>query len=108
MSGPSHGSPVGDSLWNENDQSSTPAALRDEARRLEQLVLVRVALGEDPRGQGVRGEDDVRVGAADACRRAARRSPGSSCQLSTKRELRAAGERRARAGRGSPRSRARE
>ena len=26
MSGPSHGSPVGDSLWNENDQSSTPAA----------------------------------------------------------------------------------
>ena len=25
MSGPSHGSPVGDSLWNENDQSSTPA-----------------------------------------------------------------------------------
>ena len=25
MSGPSHGSPVGDSLWNENDHSSTPA-----------------------------------------------------------------------------------
>ena len=26
MSGPSQGSPVGDSLWNANDQSSTPAA----------------------------------------------------------------------------------
>ena len=44
MSGPSHGSPVGDSLWNENDQSSTPAAVGDEGGRLEQLVAVGVAL----------------------------------------------------------------
>ena len=35
-------------------------ALGDEARRLEQLVAVRVALVEDPRRQRVRGEDDVR------------------------------------------------
>src|SRR2546423_15295485 len=40
--------------------------LGDESRRLEQLVAVRVAGGEDPRGQGVRREDDVRIRAADA------------------------------------------
>jgi hypothetical protein len=38
----------------------------DELRRLEQLVAVRVAVGEDPGRQRVRREDDVRVGAADA------------------------------------------
>ena len=30
MSGPSHGSPVADSDWNENDQSATPRAVGDE------------------------------------------------------------------------------
>ena len=49
MSGPSHGSPVGDSLWNENVHSCDARALGDEARGLEQLVAVRVALVEDPR-----------------------------------------------------------
>ena len=71
--------------------------LGDEARRLEQLVAVRVAGGDDPRGQRVRREDDVRVGAAHARReeldearlvvpaldeverRAVRRAPSSSC-----------------------------
>ena len=37
-----------------------PGAPRDEPRGLEQLVAVRVALGEDPLGERVRGEDDVR------------------------------------------------
>ena len=66
MSGPSHGSPVGDSLWNENDQSSTPARVGDELRGLEQLVAVWVALVEDARRQRVRGEDDVRARSANA------------------------------------------
>ena len=43
-------------------------ALRHEAAGLQELVLVRVALGEDPLGEAVRGEDDVRVGAAHAVR----------------------------------------
>ena len=60
MSGPSHGSPVGDSLWKAKLQSPTPAALGDETARLEQLVAVRVALVEDARRQRVRREDDVR------------------------------------------------
>ena len=40
--------------------------LRNEPRRLEQLVAVRVARLEDPCRERVRGEDDMRVGAADA------------------------------------------
>ena len=52
MSGRSQGSPVGDSDWYENDQSRERLrALRDSAARLEQLVLVRVALVQDPRRQ---------------------------------------------------------
>ena len=66
MSGPSHGSPVGLSLWKANDQLLDPGALGDEPRGLEELVAVRVAVGEDPRRQAVRGEDDVRVRAAHA------------------------------------------
>src|SRR6266545_8129269 len=42
--------------------------LRDEPRRLEQLVLVRIAVVEGARGQRMRGEDDVRGRAADARR----------------------------------------
>src|SRR5438270_7592086 len=38
----------------------------NETRSLEELVAIRVAGVEDARGQRVRGEDDVRVGAADA------------------------------------------
>ena len=40
--------------------------LRDEATRLEKLSLVGIAELGDPRGQRVRREDGVRVGAADA------------------------------------------
>ena len=40
--------------------------LRDETRGLEKLVSIRVAVGEDPLGQAVRGEDDVGIGSADA------------------------------------------
>ena len=49
MSGPSHGSPVGDSLWKEKLHSVEARRLGDEARGLEQLVAVRVARGDDPR-----------------------------------------------------------
>ena len=45
-----------------------PARSAIEPRRLEQLVLVRIARFEDPRGQRVGGEDDVCVGSADAVR----------------------------------------
>ena len=65
MSGPSHGSPVGLALWNANDQRLEAGALGDQTGRLEQLVPVRVALVEDPRGKAVRGEDHVRVRSAD-------------------------------------------
>ena len=40
----------------------------DERCRLEQLLLVRIALVEDPCGQRMCGEDDVRVGAAHPIR----------------------------------------
>ena len=42
------------------------AALGDERRGLQELVAVGIALGEDPLREAVRGEDDVRVGAAHA------------------------------------------
>ena len=61
MSGPSHGSPVGDSLWKANDHAvAERCPLGDEPRGLEERVVVRVAGLEDPRGKRVRGEDDVR------------------------------------------------
>ena len=41
-------------------------SLRDGRRGFEELILVRVALVEDPCGQGVRGEHDVSLGAADS------------------------------------------
>ena len=97
MSGPSHGSPGrGLALEGEAPLCET-GRLGDEPRRLEQLVAVRVAGLEDPRRQRVRGEDDVRVGAAhpigeqldeaglvvpaldEAELRAAGRAPRSSC-----------------------------
>ena len=43
---------------------STPAASATSRDVSSSSSLVRVALGEDPRGQGVRGEDDVRVESA--------------------------------------------
>ena len=107
MSGPSHGSPVGDSLWNENDQSSSPARSATRRDGLEQLVLVRVALVEDARGEAVRGEDDVRVGAADAVGEELDEARLVVPALDEA-ELGAAGERRPRAAGGSRRSRARE
>ena len=89
MSGPSHGSPVGDSLWKANDhRRRSPRALGDEPGRLEQRVAVRVAGLEDARGERVRGEDDVRIavsGDAGRGRRAARRSPASVPHARTKR-----------------------
>ena len=42
-----------------------PGALGHELRGLEELIPVRIALVEDPRGKAVRGEDDVRVGPAN-------------------------------------------
>ena len=49
MSGPSHGSPVCDSLWNENVHVSDACTLCDELRGLEQLVLVGITGLEDAR-----------------------------------------------------------
>ena len=92
MSGPSHGSPVGDSLWNEKLQVGEARRLGDEPRRLEQLVAVRVAGLEDPRRQRVRGEDDVRVGAADAVGEQLDEA-GLVVPALDEAELRAAGER---------------
>ena len=66
MSGPSHGSPVALSLWKANDQSRDAGALGDQARGLEQLVAVGIAVGEDPLREAVRREDDVGVGPAHA------------------------------------------
>src|SRR5579862_8770314 len=43
--------------------------LGDEPRRLEELVPVRIARVDDPRRQGVGGEDDMGVGAANAVRK---------------------------------------
>ena len=67
MSGPSHGSPVGDSLWYENDQSVDAGARRRRARAVSSSCSSYGSPSlEDARRQAVRGEDDVRVGAADA------------------------------------------
>ncbi len=66
MSGWSHGSPVGDSDWYENDQSARPAACATSGGRLQELVLIGIALVEDAGGEAVRREDDVRLRAADA------------------------------------------
>ena len=66
MSGPSHGSPVVLALWKANDQRSSPARAATSARRLEQLLAVGVAGGQDPLRQRVRGEDHPGVGAAHA------------------------------------------
>ena len=78
MSGPSQGSPVGDWLWKENVHSCDPGALGDEARGLEQLVSVGIALVEDPGGQRVRGEDDVLLPVRlEPLPRAASTNPGS-------------------------------
>ena len=77
--------------------------LGDEPRRLEQLVLVGVALVEDPRRQRVGREDDVGVGAPNAARRAGRRTRARrpSARRSGSRRGR---RRRRRAGRGTARS----
>ena len=67
MSGPSHGSPVGDSLWNENDQSSSARALARRAGAVSSSWSLYGSPSSRIRaGRRVRGEDDVRVGAADA------------------------------------------
>ncbi len=77
--------------------------LGDEPRRLEQLVAIRVAGLEDPRGQRVRGEDDVRVGAADPVGEQLDEA-GLVVPALDEVELRAAGERCARSACGSRRS----
>ena len=61
MSGPSHCSPVGDSLWKAKRPLVRAGPLGDEAGGLEQLVAVRIVLVEDARRERVRGEDDVLV-----------------------------------------------
>ena len=90
MSGSSHGSPVGDCTGSRSTSLEPAASATGERSR--EAVLVRVALVEDARGQRVRREDDVRSRAAEAVRQSST-SAGSSCQLSTKSELRAVGER---------------
>jgi len=62
MSGPSQGSPVALALERPRLGSR---ALGDQARGLEQLVLVGVALGKDTLREAVRREDYVGVGASD-------------------------------------------
>ena len=77
--------------------------LGDEAGRLEQLVLVGVAVGEDPGRQRVGREDDVRVGAPNAVgdqRRRTRARRPSARRSGSRRGRR----RRRRAARGSARS----
>ena len=94
MSGPSHGSPVGDSLWNENDQSSTPASSATSAEvssswsrygspisRMragsEWAVKTTCAVGAaDPVGEERRRSRGRR---ASSRRRRARRRPSSAC-----------------------------
>ena len=63
MSGPSQGTPVGDSDWNENDHSST-AARSATSREVSSSSAFVVAASLD--GEAVRREDDVRVGPAHA------------------------------------------
>jgi hypothetical protein len=48
MSGPSQGSPVALALWNAKRPIGQSGALGDEARGLEQLVAVGVAVPQDP------------------------------------------------------------
>ena len=72
---------------------SSARALGDEARRLQQLVLVRVALGEDPRRQRVRGEDDVRVAFRARGRRGTSTNAGLVVPALDEAQLRAAVER---------------
>ena len=107
MSGPSHGSPVGDSLWKEKLQAPRPRRLGDEPRRLEQLVAVRIARLEDSRRQRVRREDDVRVGAADAIGEQLHEA-GLVVPALDEAQLSAAARAHARAAPGSPQSRATE
>ena len=80
--------------------------LGDEPRRLEQLLLVRVAARSRMRAGS---ECAVKTTCASVPRISAASSstkPGSSCQLSTKREARRGRRALARAARGSPGSRA--
>ena len=93
MSGPSHGSPVGDSLWKENDQSVDPGRLGHEARRLEQLVAVGIALVEDPGRQRVGGEDDVLVFLRHKPLREQRDEAGLVAPALDEAQVRAAGDR---------------
>ena len=62
MSGPSHGTPVGDSDWNENDHLSPSAARSATAEDVSSSCSSYVAGAFD--GEAVRGEDDVRIGPA--------------------------------------------
>src|SRR6266508_3853024 len=84
MSGPSHGSPVGDSLWNENDQSLTSAASATSRE-----VSSSCSLYGSPRSRIRAGSEcAVNTTCASVPRiLSASRStkPLSSCQLSTKR-----------------------
>ena len=78
--------------------------LGDESRRLEQLVAVRVALGEDPLRQAVGREDDVRVRRRPRARPGARRTARGRAS-SRRRSARLGRRAPARAGRGTRRSR---
>ena len=87
MSGPSQGSPVGEALWKENDQSRDAGALGDEPRRLEQLVHV----GSPASTIRLGSECAVKTTCASSRPRARSASraikPGSVPQRSTKRSL---------------------
>ena len=85
--------------------SRRSAPLRDEARRLVELALVRVAVVEDPRGEAVRREDDVRRRAAELVGEDATK-PGVVVPALDDAQLARARPAPARADAGSPRSRA--
>ena len=103
MSGPSHGTPVGDSDWNENDQSPRPRARR-RAGTSRAAGPRRVAVAEDSAGRLCA----VKTTCASVPRTRSARSvdePGLVVPALDERELRAAGERLLDSA-GSPRSRA--
>ena len=102
MSGPSHGSPVGDSLWNENHQSRRR---RQPRRRAARSRAAGPCTGRPASRIRAGSECAVKTTCASVPRiRSASSStkPGSSCQLSTKRELARGRRAPTRAGRGSP------
>ena len=92
MSGPSHGSPVGDSLWKEKLHSDRPAASATSRDVSSSWSRYGSPASRIRAGQRVRGEDDVRVGAANAVGEQLDEA-GLVVPALDEAELRAAGER---------------